>query len=246
VPDSQDAPEPSAPPLPEERSQGIAPAHAEVADARNAFFQKGWCTLSGAAFGHRLGRLVGEAAGLVRVASHEYEIASEEDLRIRIRRYATSGPILESVHPDPVVLSALRAVSGTLVVPTQAAYYFYSGNDYISVHTDASHCPVTVLIRVYGDPPPLVIYPTLRGCPPEELQALADRVEDQSDSGEPMRFPHDGAIVFEGCELPHRRAPGAPGSGFVGVVQLCYRPVWQRTRQPRRMVADRPLAPTAS
>jgi hypothetical protein len=88
-----------------------------------------------------------------------------------------------------------------------------------------------------------MVYPTLRGCTAEELQALADGTIERLDTAEPLRFPDGGAIVFEGCEIPHYRAPGAPGSGFVGVAQLCYRPIWAKSLIPRRMVADRPLTP---
>lgn len=241
VPDAQDAPSPLTSPLADEHQPAAASAHAEMAEARDAFSRNGWCTLSGGAFSHRLATLVGEAEGLVRAASREYEIASEDNLSIRMKRYATSGPVLSSVHHDVAVLSTLRALIGTLVVPTQAAYYFYSGDDYISPHTDASHCPLAVLVRVFGDPPPLMIYPELRGCAPEKLLALADPTGGHPKTGEPMRFPYDGAIVFEGCELPHHRPPGMSDSGFVGVAQLCYRSVWSQTRPPRRMVADRPL-----
>jgi hypothetical protein len=245
VPGAQDSTTPAASRGADTHHRPTASAHREFADARQAFFRSGWCTLSGGAFHRQLGRLAEEATTLVRAASHEYEIASEDKLAIRMKRYATTGPVLESVHHDAAVLSALRALSGALVVPTQAAYYFYDGDGYISVHTDASHCPLAVLTSVFGDPPPLMAYPRFRGCSPEALSTLAEGAGDRSDAGEPMRFPADGAIVFEGCDLPHYRPRGGHGRDFVGVAQLCYRSVWTRIRPPRTMVGAHPLTPAA-
>jgi hypothetical protein len=239
VPDVQDAHGPFSAPSAEE-SPAAAPA-AELAEARAAFLRNGWCTLSAEAFRDRFASVVREGEGLVRAADHEYEVASEDNLSIRMKRYATYGPVLSAMHGDAAVLGALRALTGSVVVPTKAAYYFYSGDDYISLHTDASHCPLAVLVRVVGDPPPLMICPELRGCAPETLLEVAARTGGHPRNGEPMRFPPAGAIVFRGCELPHHRPPGSANSGPIGVAQLCYRSVWSRTRPPRRMVADRPV-----
>jgi len=244
--DPQDSDRPVGGSATDEHHLPTAPVQLELAEARQAFFRAGWCTLSGEAFHRKLGRLAEEAQTLVRAASHEYEIASEDKLSIRIKRYATTGPALESVHHDPAVVSVLRALSGIMVVPTQVAYYFYDGTGFISVHTDASHCPLAMLVKVFGDPPSLMAYPELRGCSPETLSALAHRGGDDPEGGEPMPFPRDGgAVLFEGCALPHYRPRGDHGREFVGVAQLCYRSVWRQTRPPRTMVAARPLTSVA-
>jgi hypothetical protein len=240
VPDEQDAVGPSTPSGVNGEHAPTTAADAEVAEARRALFRAGWCTLSDAAFPRPMRLLAAEARDLVRPASHEYEITSQDKLAIRVKRYAVSGPVLSGMHCDPAVVAALTAVRGTFVVPTNASYYFYSGDDYVSLHRDNSHCPLAMLVRVYGDPPPLMIYPGLRGCSAETVRALADASEQHP--VEAMRFLADGAVIFEAGELPHYRAPVATGNEFVGVAQLCYRYLWIRPKPPPKLLASRPAA----
>lgn len=244
VPDPQDGPFPrDAPPSTRWRGPGIAGT--DLAQERRGFRQGGWCRLTGGLFGERLADLAVEGAGLVAATSHEYDLATPENTPLYLRRLAAKGPVLHAVLHDPVVVSMLRALSGVLLVPTLGSYYFYSGNDHISIHTDASHCPFALLVKVFGDPPPLIAFPGLRGCSRSELKALADDGM-KGHEPQPMHFPSDGGLFFRGCELPHYRPPRAAGSAFIGVAQLCYRPVWDRIGAPNKMVAIRPIASTPS
>lgn len=176
-------------------------------------------------------------------ASREYDLESPTDVPIYLRRRAEKGQLLNEVLHDALVVSTVRAASGVMLVPTVATYYFYRGNDHISLHTDAGHCPFALLVKVFGDPLPLISFPKLLGCSQAELKQLVEQGVAGLE-GRPMGFPSGGAVFFRGCELPHHRPPRPPGSELVGVAQLCYRPVWNKIGSPNKMVSSRPVQPT--
>ena len=240
VPDPKDGPSPR-------RAMTHSPPAGELLGdtdwtcIRRNYRGNGWCNLTGGVLGQALASLADEALGLVAETSNEYELATPRDVPIHLRRRAAKGPRLTEVLHDPAVIATLRAVTGVMLVPTHGSYYFYSGNDHISVHTDAAHCPFALLTRVYGDPPPLISFPALLGCSNAQLRALFESGADGRE-GEPMHFPPRGGIFFKGCELPHYRPPREAGSPFIGVAQLCYRPVWDKIGATNTIVGVKPVA----
>ena len=241
-------PDPRDGPLPPGVAAGAAdPPQASdgLAKLRDDFSHRGWCAISGGAFGARLASLALEARGRAAAASHEFELTTPSNVTVHARRHAEKGPLLERILHDPAVVSTLRALSGVLLVPTMASYYFYGRDDHISLHRDVGHCPFALVAKVLADPPPLIAFPGLRECSQEELQRLVERgVEERQ--GEPMRFPEAGGIFFRGGELPHYRPARAAGSELVGVAQLCFRPVWNEIGVPSRLVSVRPVEPTST
>lgn len=220
-------------------------AGGDMTEVRDDFARHGWCVLSGGSFGARLASLAQEARALAAAASHEFEVETPSNVTVHARRRAEKGPLLDSVLHDPAIVSTLRALSGVMLVPTLATYYFYGRDDHISLHRDVGHCPFALLTKVFADPPPLIAFPALRECSQDELKRLAT-LGVEGLQGEPMTFPDAGGIFFRGCELPHYRPPRTAGSELVGVAQLCFRPVWNEIGVPSRLLSIRPIESTPS
>lgn len=129
------------------------------------------------------------------------------------------GICLRSLHEDPALLAAVRALTGRLLLPTRASYIYYRLGDFIGLHTDVSPCTLTLIIGVLGETEPLILHPELLALAPEQLYEKACRSHGLPTGGMPVPIPAEGALALLGSKLPHHRPPTRKESA---IATLCY------------------------
>lgn len=131
-----------------------------------------------------------------------------------------SGPVLEALHVQLVGLA--RALTGQLLEPGFASYYFYEDNDEVRLHLDTDQCDLTMIAEVMGDLGPLHLHPELAGMTIDELFDLEGEPGWDRQSGFALHHPRAGVTAFRGRRLPHHR-PGHDLAGVGAVAALHYR-----------------------
>ncbi len=132
----------------------------------------------------------------------------------------STGPVLEALHHELAGLT--RALTGQLLVPSFASYYFYEGNDEVRLHLDTDQCDLTMIAEVLGELGPLRLHPELAGMTIDELFELEDDASWDRESGLAIQHPRSGVTAFRGRRLPHHR-PGREIDGIGAVAALHYR-----------------------
>ena len=72
----------------------------------------------------------------------------------------TSGPVLEELHIE--LVGVARSLTGQMLEPSFAAYYFYEDNDEVRLHLDTDQCDLTMITEVMGALGPLHVHPGSR------------------------------------------------------------------------------------
>jgi hypothetical protein len=130
------------------------------------------------------------------------------------------GPLLDQLHLDLVGLT--RRLTGQVLVPTFAAYYFYEGDDEVRLHLDTADCDLTMISEVLGPLGPLHLHPELAGLTPQQLTVREAHPAWNRESGTPVQHPRRGVTAFRGRQLPHHR-PGRELPGLGAIAALHYR-----------------------
>jgi hypothetical protein len=132
------------------------------------------------------------------------------------------GPMLERLHLD--LVGPCRRLTGQVLDPSFAAYYFYSGDDEVRLHLDTPQCDLTMISEVLGPLGPLHLHPELMGMTIDELVSLEADPAWERESGVPIAHPRLGVTAFRGRRLPHHR-PGRSlaGLGAVAAHHYCSR-----------------------
>ena len=130
------------------------------------------------------------------------------------------GPELERLHLD--LLGLCRRLTGQMLEPSFAFYYFYSGDDEVRLHLDTPECDLTVISEVLGPLGPLHLHPELAGMSIDQLTALEADPSWDRESRVPIAHPRLGVTAFRGRRLPHHR-PGRSLAGLGAVAALHYR-----------------------
>jgi hypothetical protein len=161
-------------------------------------------------------------ATATRNAREGYSLRPDGDLLGPFAFATGSGPVLRALHRSPRIVSAVRGLSGRLLVPTSSAYLFYSGADFAGLHADLTKCELVMLATVAGSLRPLVLHPALAGTSPEQLMTLGLESGGAPSGGVPLPPAERGVTVLRGKRIPHHRP--ACRADEVGVVMtLCYR-----------------------
>lgn len=172
-----------------------------------------------------LGRALADEAADVAVRHNRregYSILAGGDLLGPFSYGTGTGPLLAALHANERILSALRGLSGRLLVPTSSAYLFYGGEDFAGLHSDLTKCELVLLATVSGNLRPLMLHPGLAGSSARDLELLGLETGGAPRGGAPLPSAVAGAIALRGKEIPHHR-PACRLEERGVVVTLCYR-----------------------
>lgn len=162
-------------------------------------------------------------------AQQAFASAPSEGPTSRVAPGRASGRPAVMVAPGPVLLTLhdalvgfLRALSATVLVPSQATYTYYESDEEVRLHVDTPACDVTVLTDVLGGLGPLHLHPELTGWDTSQLVELEADPEWDRNSGIRVVHPRLGATIIRGRRLPHHR-PATPVDGIHAIAALHYR-----------------------
>jgi hypothetical protein len=172
-----------------------------------------------------LGRALADEAAGVTVRHNRrdgYSILTGGDFLGPFSYGTGSGPVLGALHGNRRIVSALRALSGRLLVPTSSAYLFYADGDHAGFHTDLTKCELVLLATVRGNLHPLMLHPDQAGSSARDLMLLGLETGGAPDGGTLLPSSASGVTVLRGRDIPHHRPACRPEERGV-VVTLCYR-----------------------
>jgi hypothetical protein len=139
---------------------------------------------------------------------------------VQLPTLLSGGEALSALHHD--LVGVARSLTGQLLEPSFAFYYFYERNDEVRLHYDTDQCDLTMITEVLGDLGPLHMHPELQDLTTDDLFSLEDDPTWDRESGLPIHHPRSGLTAFRGRRLPHHR-PGRPLDGLGAVAALHYR-----------------------
>jgi hypothetical protein len=151
-----------------------------------------------------------------------YSILAGGDLLGPFSYGTGTGPLLAALHANERIVSALRGLSGRLLVPTSSAYLFYGGEDFAGLHSDLTKCELVLLATVSGNLRPLMLHPDQAGSSARDLELLGLETGGAPSGGAALPSAVSGATALRGTEIPHHR-PACRLEERGVVVTLCYR-----------------------